>query len=61
MQSYLGSEATLAAEFPHVSHACWEFLAEGPGLTYLDDMEQKRAGTIRVYDLKPSLSLTDGS
>ena len=28
-----------------------EFLAEGPGLTHLDEMVRRNAGRLRVYDL----------
>lgn len=51
MDNYLDREARLAAEFPHISNDCWEFLAEGPGVGHLDEMIRCRAGTLRVYDL----------
>jgi hypothetical protein len=51
MDDYLSREAALAAEFPHIVDACWEFLAEGPGLAHLDEMIRRRAGRLGIYDL----------
>ena len=58
MDEYLDREAALAAEFPHISDNCWEFLAEGPGVAYLDEMIRGGAGTLRVYDLATSAPST---
>ncbi len=48
---YLSREATLAAEFPHITGFEWEFLTEGPGLAHLDEMIERKAGTLRIYDI----------
>jgi len=44
-------EAALAAEFPHITGFEWEFLTEGPGLAHLDEMIEREAGTLRIYDI----------
>lgn len=51
MDRYLNAQARVAAEFPHLADFGWEFLAEGPGLTHLDEMVRRNAGRLRVYDL----------
>lgn len=50
----LARRAVLAAEFPHVSESRWQFLAEGPGTDLLSEMEELRAGSIRVFALSRS-------
>jgi len=37
-----------------VSESRWQFLAEGPGTDLLSEMEELRAGSIRVFALSRS-------
>jgi len=56
MDEYLVGQAYIAAEFPHISGFCREFLAEGPGPAFVDEMIAAQAGRLRIYDLR-----TDGA
>lgn len=59
MDDHLKSTAVLVAEFPHTSDYRWEFLAEGPGVGFVEEMERIGDGPIRIYDLqaRPSESI----
>ncbi len=61
MDDHLRQEAVLAAEFDHLDNDCWTFLAEGPGLDGLEEMNRRHAGRIRIYDLGAGMSLTERS
>lgn len=50
-RALLDDEALPVAEFPHCRDYRWEFLAEGPGLKYLDEMTALNEGGIRIYEL----------
>ncbi len=54
MEAELRHSAVLAAEFPHLLGWEREFLAEGWGLHFLDEMIERRGGAIRIYDLRPT-------
>lgn len=53
MEEVLRERATLVFEAAHVAGDPWEFLAEGPGLIYLDEMSRRGDGAIRIYELSP--------
>ena len=52
MDKLLAASAVLAAEFPHLTDDRWQFLAEGPSISYLLQMTRAGAGALRVYDLQ---------
>ncbi len=47
----LTQSATLAAEFPHINDACWEFLIEDSGDDYVALMSHENGGRLRIFDL----------
>ncbi len=51
----LDRNAVCVAEFDHMADYRWEFLAEGPGVQYLEEMTRAGAGRLRVYDLSAQM------
>jgi len=51
IDEHLREHVPLVAEFPHISNYRWEFMADGPGLANLAEMERRGGGPIRIYDL----------
>ncbi|MEK6675625.1 MAG: glycosyltransferase family 39 protein [Planctomycetota bacterium] len=54
MRSELDRSAVLVAEFSHVEHHEWEFLAEGWGPQCLPEMLATGGGRLRIYDVQGS-------
>lgn len=52
MNGHLVGQAYIAAEFPHISGFCREFLDEGPGPAFVGEMMAAQAGRLRIYDLQ---------
>jgi Dolichyl-phosphate-mannose-protein mannosyltransferase len=53
LEELLRVRATLVFETKHLTGSRWEFLAEGPGLAYLEEMSRRGDGAIRIYRLSP--------
>ncbi len=51
LEELLRDRAKLVFEAEHIAGDPWEFLAEGPGLIYLEEMHQRGDGAIRIYEL----------
>jgi hypothetical protein len=51
LEDLLRQRASLVFEVQHCASESWEFLAEGPGLAYLEEMSRRAEGAIRIYEL----------
>lgn len=54
MEELLRVQAKLVFETRCTEGDMWEFLAEGPGLAYLEEMSRRGDGVIRIYELPPT-------
>lgn len=60
-EEVLAKEGPPIATFEHLRNSRWEFLAEGPGLDYLEEMTKRNDGAFKVFELRsrtPSIQVS---